>query len=233
MGIGHTLTPPGHFQRTPEVDLKTDALISLLATGNAPVRRHATTQTLLLAICAGGALSFLTLAGRMGLPANLLSSMQLPALWIKLLPLMALGAAGFVLTHRLARPGARIGAAGWGIVLPLLAIWLVALITLMQAAPEERLPLVLGRTWRVCILNIMTFSAPVLAAGFMALRSLAPTRLALSGAAAGMLAGGVGASIYALRCPELEPAFLAVWYVAGIASTALVGAALGPRLLRW
>lgn len=213
--------------------MKTDDLISLLATGNTPVRQHATTQALLLAICAGGALSLLTLAGRMGLPANLLSSMQLPALWIKLLPLVALAVAGFVLTHRLARPGARIGAAGWGIALPLLAIWLLALVTLMQAAPEERLPLLLGRTWRVCILNILTFSAPVLAAAFMALRSLAPTRPALAGAAAGMLAGGVGASIYALRCPELAPAFVAVWYIAGIAATALLGAALGPRLLRW
>jgi hypothetical protein len=32
---------------------------------------------------------------------------------------------------------------------------------------------------------------------------------------------------------ELTAPFLAVWYVSGIAVPVLVGAVLGPRLLRW
>ena len=47
------------------------------------------------------------------------------------------------------------------------------------------------------------------------------------------MAGGAGAAVYALHCPELAAPFLAVWYVAGIALPVLVGAAIGPRLLRW
>jgi hypothetical protein len=65
------------------------------------------------------------------------------------------------------------------------------------------------------------------------LRGLAPTRPALAGAAAGALAGGVGGAVYALHCMELAAPFLAVWYVAGIVLPVVLGALLGPRLLRW
>ncbi|MNT33639.1 hypothetical protein D3C72_1695780 [compost metagenome] len=95
------------------------------------------------------------------------------------------------------------------------------------------MPLLMGQSWRICALSIGFMALPVFAATFVALRGLAPTRPALAGAAAGALAGGVGASVYALHCMELTAPFLAVWYVSGIAVPVLLGAALGPRLLRW
>ena len=70
-------------------------------------------------------------------------------------------------------------------------------------------------------------------AALRALRELAPTRLRLAGAAAGALAGGAGAAVYALHCPEFGAPFLAVWYVLGMALPVAVGAWLGPRVLRW
>jgi hypothetical protein len=74
---------------------------------------------------------------------------------------------------------------------------------------------------------------PVFVAALLVLRSLAPTQPALAGAAAGALASGAGAAVYALHCPELGAPFLAVWYVLGMAIPVVLGAALGPRLLRW
>jgi len=47
------------------------------------------------------------------------------------------------------------------------------------------------------------------------------------------LAGGVGASVYGLHCPEMTAAFVVTWYSLGVAACAAVGALLGPRLLRW
>jgi hypothetical protein len=47
------------------------------------------------------------------------------------------------------------------------------------------------------------------------------------------MAGGAGAAVYALHCPELQAPFLAVWYVLGMAIPVAAGALLGPRLLRW
>ena len=65
------------------------------------------------------------------------------------------------------------------------------------------------------------------------MKGLAPTRLALAGAAAGLLAGAGGALIYALHCPEMAAPFLAIWYLLGMLIPTAVGALLGPRLLRW
>ena len=73
----------------------------------------------------------------------------------------------------------------------------------------------------------------VLAAVLWAIRGLAPTRPVMTGATAGRLAGGVGALVYTLHCPELEAPFLGVWYVIGMAIPTAIGAFLGPRLLRW
>ena len=47
---------------------------------------------------------------------------------------------------------------------------------------------------------------PVFVATLWAMKGLAPTRLALAGAAAGLLAGAVGAVVYTLHCPEMEGA---------------------------
>ena len=76
-------------------------------------------------------------------------------------------------------------------------------------------------------------SLPVLVMLVMALRGLAPTRLRAAGLAAGLAAGAIAASIYALHCDESTLPFLTVWYVIGIALPAGLGAAVGPRLLRW
>ncbi len=51
--------------------------------------------------------------------------------------------------------------------------------------------------------------------------------------AAGLLAGGVGASVYALWCRESTAAFVAVWYTLGIVACGGIGALLGPLVLRW
>lgn len=58
-------------------------------------------------------------------------------------------------------------------------------------------------------------------------------RLVLAGFAAGLLAGGVGASVYALACDETGALFVVVWYSLGVLACGEVGALLGPPLLRW
>jgi hypothetical protein len=101
------------------------------------------------------------------------------------------------------------------------------------APPGRRLALVAGDSALACVASIAVLSLPLLIALFIALRGLAPTRPAAAGAAGGALAGGIAAAVYALHCTEMALPFLAVWYVLGIASPAIVGAALGPRWLRW
>jgi hypothetical protein len=118
-------------------------------------------------------------------------------------------------------------------VVLLAMLWAVAAADVASAPAAARPALILGHTALPCVGLIALLSLPVLAVLFATLRSLAPTRLAAAGAAAGALAGGIGAAAYALHCNEMTLPFLAAWYVLGMAIPALVGALLAPRWLRW
>ena len=119
-----------------------------------------------------------------------------------------------------------------GLALPVAALWLLTLLKLFAARPGERAALIFGKTWQECPQAIAVVSIPALIAALWAVRGLAPTHLALAGAAAGLFAGAAGALASALHCPELEAAFLAAWYVLGMLIPTAVGSVLGPRLLR-
>jgi len=87
-------------------------------------------------------------------------------------------------------------------------------------------------SWR-CPIRITIIAAPAFALALWTLRRMAPTRPALAGAAAGLLAGALGATVYGLACQETAAAFTAWWYTLGVGVWAAVGALVGPRLLRW
>lgn len=213
--------------------MKTDALIDMLATGAAAVPRRAATRRLAYALLAGVPLAALVMLVEYGVRRNLVQAMFWPMLWVKILFPFVIAWGGFVLAQRLARPGVRVGHAWYALAAPLLIVWGMALWRLMEAPPGERMPLLMGETWRSCAFSIAILSTPVFVGALVALKGLAPTRPAWAGAAAGAMAGGAGATVYALHCPELAAPFLAVWYVAGMLIPVAVGALLGPRLLRW
>ncbi|TWD76791.1 hypothetical protein FB547_111141 [Variovorax beijingensis] len=213
--------------------MKTDDLVAMLATGATAAPRRAAGRRLALALLAGLPLSFAILFTEYGLRRDLVQAMFWPMFWVKVLFPLCIAAAAFVMAQRLARPGVPVRRAWIGIAVPVLAVWAMAALAWFNAPAEERMPLLMGESWRVCAVSIGLMALPVFAAALLALKGLAPTRLALAGAAAGALAGGVGAAVYALHCMELTAPFLAVWYVSGIALPVLVGAVLGPRLLRW
>lgn len=213
--------------------MKTEDLVAMLAAGALPAPRRAAGRRLALALLAGLLLSFAILFTEYGLRRDLVQAMFWPMFWVKVLFPLCIAAAAFVAVQRLARPGVPVRRAWVGIAVPVLAVWVMAALAWFNAPAEERMPLLMGESWRVCAVSIGLMALPVFAAALLALKGLAPTRPALAGAAAGALAGGVGAAVYALHCMELTAPFLAVWYVSGIALPVLVGAVLGPRLLRW
>lgn len=213
--------------------MKTDDLIGMLATGVEPVPRRATTRRLVWALAAGLPLAALIMLTAYGVRRDLVQAMFWPMLWMKILFPFFIAWGGFVIAQRLARPGVRVGLAWLVIAVPLLLVWGMALAAWFGAPAGERMPLLMAPTWRSCALSIGLISVPLFVAGLLALKGLAPTRPAAAGAAVGALAGGAGAAIYALHCPETGAPFLAVWYLAGMLLPVLAGAAAGPRLLRW
>jgi len=213
--------------------MKTDDLVAMLANGPVAVPRRTASRRIGLAVLAGVPLSFLILFAEYGLRRDLVQAMFWPMFWVKVLFPLCIAAAGFVMVQRLARPGVEVRHAWAGAALPVLLIWVLAVVAWFTVPAEERMPSLMGQSWRICALSIGLMALPVFAATLVALKGLAPTQPARAGAAAGALAGGVGAAVYALHCMELTAPFLAVWYVSGIVVPVLVGAVLGPRLLRW
>ena len=213
--------------------MKTDDLVNLLAADTWPVQRRAAPRRLALALVAGLPLAAAIMLLDYGVRRDIAQAMLLPMFWMKLLFPAVIAAAAFVALQRLARPGVKAGASWLGIALPVLLLWVLAAVSLAGAPAELRAELVLGRTWRTCSASIALISLPLFIAAFVALGSLAPTRPGWAGACAGAMAGGAGAAVYALHCPELEAPFLAVWYVLGIAIPVVAGALIGPRVLRW
>ncbi|MGE0355905.1 MAG: NrsF family protein [Burkholderiales bacterium] len=213
--------------------MRTDQLIEMLAREPEPVPPGAVRRRHAAALGWGLAGSAVLLALFLGVRDDLAEASRLPMFWVKLalpLLLLALAVAG---AARLSRPGVALGRVAAGMPLPVLGIWALAGVALVAAAPGERVAMLMGETWRSCPFNIAMLSAPFLAGAFWAMRGLAPTRLALAGAFAGLMAGAAGALVYCLHCPEMSPAFIGTWYLLGIAIPAVAGYLLGPRLLRW
>jgi hypothetical protein len=91
----------------------------------------------------------------------------------------------------------------------------------------------LGNTATYCPWLIGALSLPCLLALCFVMRRAAPTRLRWAGFCAGLLAGAISMLVYVMHCPETGVAFVATWYTLGMCLPAALGAALGPRLLRW
>lgn len=213
--------------------MRTSALIDLLASGAGAANRHSLEWRFASALAVAATATLVLLVVRFGLHPALGELITLPAFWIKSAFSAALVSGGIVATARLARPGVLVGRATWLLATPLLVLWALATIALVQAEPTTRIDLLLGQTWRRCPYNIAMLSLPTFVASAWVLRGLAPTNLRRAGAAAGLLSGALGALMYGLHCPELATPFLSVWYVIGIAAPTVVGGWLGPRFLRW
>jgi len=213
--------------------MRTDLLVSMLATDVAPADRHAVARRIGVAWLAGAGGALLLVLSLYGPRHDLHAMLSTPLFWFKLAfpALVALGAA--VGIARIARPGVRIGHAWIGVALPVAVLWIAGVLVWSLAPPAWRDALLFGQTWRSCPFSIPFLSMPGFIALLHALRALAPTRLRQAGALAGLLAGATATLAYCIHCPEMGVPFWAVWYVLGIAAPTALGALAGPAWLRW
>jgi hypothetical protein len=210
-----------------------DDLIDQLAADLKPVRPQAVTMRIIVGLVAGIVAASMLLFAWLGLRQDLAAAVATPIFWVKFAYPFLLAGAGLYAVDRLSRPGAT--APGTMLFVTVMFALTVILGTLqfVNAEPETVRGLIMGGSALVCPFYIVALSAPVFVATLLVMRTLAPTRLTLAGLAAGLLAGGIGALVYSFHCGENGLPFLAIWYTAGIAAMAAIGAISGRYLLRW
>lgn len=211
--------------------MKTDNLIDLLARGVEPVERPKWVQRMVVTLIAGLVIAVLAVVLTIG---------ARPDIGTAMMPVMmkagfsALAAAVVLpLAVRLMKPGRPLGWRVGAIVVFLVVCALAVFIALMGKPSDERMSAWMGGAFPWCLVLIPVLAAPTAAGLVWLMRSLAPTRLTLSGAAIGAVSGGIGAMAYAMYCPVDSVAFVTTWYVLAIAICAALGALIGSRFLRW
>lgn len=213
--------------------MRTDDLIRTLAADLRP--EPGVARTLAMALGAGGFVSVVLFMLALGPRPDLVDAFG--HLRVVLKPLLGLCLAGAALGAALAaaRPGADLrGWRRWLLVAPILAGF-AFLVQGMATPASEWTSAATGQRGSLlaCLASIPLLSLPLLAGSLLALRNGASVDPRRTGALAGLLSGGVAVAIYGLHCIEDSPLFYAIWYSLGVLGVMALGAALGPRLLRF
>lgn len=210
--------------------MRTDDLIAALARDPVPVTPPVE-KLLLRSLAITMPLSLLLLIITLGIRSDALEALGDGWFAWKLIVVVLFALAGWSLTRATAGPGRSLSLLGLGLAaLALVAGDVADMVALGAADWSERL---FGDNWLQCLLSIPLLSLLPLAGAIYALRESAPTRPALTGAAAGLLAGAIGGFLYGLHCTDDSPLFLNVWYVAAMGLMALAGTVAGRLALKW
>jgi hypothetical protein len=213
--------------------VKTDQLIDLLSTNVEPVKGGHLKKTLAFALLIGGVAAYCVMLTTVGLRSQASDKLDPSYLVLKLLFTISLVGLGAMLLTRLMRPG-QSGRKQFTLVIPpFLMIGSAGIIALVFGEPMAWGRMLFGMHWVTCLLCIPLFAVLPFAALIWALRRGAPTNLTQTGAIAGLVAGALGATAYAFHCPDDSVPYIAIWYGTLVGFCGLIGAILGPRLLRW
>jgi hypothetical protein len=212
--------------------MRTEDLINVLVV-DLTVSKVRFRQTLVAAIAIGSIIAAIALSFSIGVRPDIGQALRTPRFLFKFVFSLSLATTTAGLLWRLARPGVPAGAWAWA--------WLAAPVLLLGAVMVELivmpastwLPRLVGTNAGFCLMLIPFLSIGPLACIMLALRQGAPTKPGLTGAVAGLVAGGIAATLYASHCNDDSPLFVATWYSLAVGIVAFVGYVAGSRFLRW
>ena len=213
--------------------MKTDELIAALSRNVEPIDRRLIDRSMSIALAIAVVVAIGIALIALGVRADLIAPRAIIFTSLKLA--FAIGTVGVASSYlaRLMRPAGERRGFLVSAALPFAAALLLAAISLGQAPSSHWDKMVMGDEWLECLISIPVIAIVPFAVIIWAVRRAAPTNLVRTGALSGLVAGGVSAIGYALHCTDDSLPFVALWYGGTIAMCAVVGAILGPRLLRW
>ena len=215
--------------------MNTDELVNKLSAQPSKPRRTGATVTILVASGFGlmAALAFSLLLPQTQGAALQASAAHDRALLLKLVFTFGIVAAVCPIVRDLAVPGRRLGWTSFLAAAPFAIIIAFAARELALVPAEEWSHRITEFHWADCLWQIPAFAFPALIILMIGLRRLAPVHLVQAGAYVGLLAGAMGSVGYALHCHDDSIAFVAIAYTLAMTEVVIIGAVIGPHLLRW
>ncbi|MQB42005.1 DUF1109 domain-containing protein [Rhizobium sp. ICMP 5592] len=185
-------------------------------------------RTLLLATILSFACAIVLVFATFGFQPELQATLRSAPFHHKIISMLMLAGGGILAVRHVGKPGS--GAYSLAMLLPGAALLLIG-----AASDASSFPLMgrAGVSVPSCLMAMVLLSLAPLALIIAALRTGVTTRPAMAGAAAGILAGALGAAAYAFVCKNDGGLFVAVWYSIAIAIVMSVGAFVGKRALAW
>lgn len=211
--------------------MQTNDLIAQLAGNLQPVPARAALMRVGIGLGVGAAVALAGLLLALG--TDLSDAIYTRAFWMKWGYGLAVTGIALWLCLRLARPERASGVLLLALAGPVLLLGAGGLQELVTTPPEARARVWLGESALLCPWIIGALSVPLFAGVLWAFRRFAPTHPRLAGLSSGALSGAVAVVLYAIHCPEKAVSFVATWYTIGMLLPSLVGALIGPRVLRW
>jgi hypothetical protein len=214
--------------------MRTDDLINtLVADHAAQPRPRSIGHGLVMAIIGGLAISGALFAITLGVRPDIMSALSTWRFDLKLGDNLVLVIAATWVALRLSRPTTTPLSAMRALLVPallLLGAVVYELVTIPASAWPSR---AMGMNGVMCLANIISLSVVPLTAASYALRQGAPLSPGVRGAVGGLLAGALGATVFAMHCTNDSPLFVAIWYALAIGLMSMFGLAVGRHVLRW
>ena len=214
--------------------MRTDELINTLVADHAmqpgpKLVRHG----LVMAIIGGLAISSALFSLTLGMRPDVLSALSTWRFDLKLSVNLVLVIAAAWVALRLSSPTTTPLSAMRALLVPALLLLAAVVYELVTVPSPEWLARAMGINASMCFMSIISLSLVPLMGVIYALRQGAPSSPAGAGAVGGLLAGAVGATVFAMHCTNDSPLFVAIWYALAIGLVATVGLLAGQYVLRW
>jgi hypothetical protein len=214
--------------------MRTDELINTLVGDHASKPRpKSVAHGLVMAIIGGLAISSALFALTLGVRPDILSALGTWRFDLKLSTNLVLVIVATWVALRLSSPTTNPLSAMRALLVPALLLLAAVGYELVTVPASEWPSRAMGVNGVMCLASIISLSVLPLAATIYTLRQGAPTSPAMVGAVGGLLAGGLGATVFAMHCTNDSPLFVAIWYALAIGLMAMAGLLFGRYVLRW